>query len=53
MAGRRGGVPRPIRSTEYTIVFGTRGARIWFTVDVDDRVVCITDVHTHHPNQTK
>jgi hypothetical protein len=27
--------------------------RIWFTVDVDDRVVCITDVHTHHPNQTK
>lgn len=26
MARRRGGVPRPIRSTEYTIVFGTRGA---------------------------
>lgn len=114
MAGRRSGVPRPIRSTEYTIVFGTRGAehgwrdvvavqrnavaaawdrltadplaedlachalrgelgvvrhsgrewtrrqfelkrgaRIWFTVDLDARVVCITDVHTHHPNQTK
>lgn len=30
-----------------------RGARIWFTVDLDARVVCITDVHTHHPNQTK
>jgi hypothetical protein len=27
------------------------GARIWFFID--GQVVCITDVHTHHPNQTK
>ncbi|ROP72459.1 hypothetical protein [Curtobacterium sp. PhB115] len=26
MAGRRVGVPRPVRSTEFTIVFGTRSA---------------------------
>lgn len=27
------------------------GARIWFYID--DRVVHLLDVHTHHPNQTK
>jgi hypothetical protein len=30
-----------------------RGARIWFTVDEDRRVVHLLDVHTRHPNQTK
>ncbi len=30
-----------------------RGARIWFTVDEDARLVQILEVHTHHPNQTK
>lgn len=27
------------------------GARLWFYVDADQ--VCLLDVHTHHPNQTK
>ncbi len=30
-----------------------RGARIWFTVDEEARVVQVIAVHTHHPNQTK
>ena len=30
-----------------------RGARIWFTVDQQQRLVQVLDVHTHHPNQTK
>lgn len=114
MVSRGTGVPRPVRTTEFTVVLGTRsaehgwrdvlatqrnavvsawerltsdplsedlachalrgalgvvrhsgrewtrrqlelkwGARIWFTVDEAERVVCITDVHTRHPNETK
>jgi hypothetical protein len=30
-----------------------RGARIWFTVDEEARLVQVLAVHTHHPNQTK
>ncbi|WIB15389.1 hypothetical protein DEJ34_14830 [Curtobacterium sp. MCPF17_050] len=30
-----------------------RGARVWFVVDPEERVVHLLDVHTRHPNQTK
>ncbi|WP_144711559.1 hypothetical protein [Curtobacterium pusillum] len=114
MGTRRADVVRPVRTTEYTIVFGTRGAeqgwrdlvatqrnavvsawerlahdpvaedlqchalrgelgvvthsgrdwvrrqyelkrgaRLWFTVDEQRRVVTLIAVHTHHPNATK
>jgi hypothetical protein len=114
VAARRADVARPVRTTEYTIVFGTRsaelgwrdlvatqrnavvaawerlttapttedlachalrgelgvvthsgrtwvrrqlelkrGARLWYTVDDDDRTVHLLAVHTHHPNATK
>nr|WP_220479282.1 hypothetical protein [Curtobacterium pusillum] len=114
MAARRAGVARPVRTTEYTIVFGTRaaeqgwrdlvatqrnavvvawerlttdptredlachalrgelgvvthpgrtwgrrqfelkrGARLWCTVDDENRTVHLLAVHTHRPNATK
>jgi mRNA-degrading endonuclease RelE of RelBE toxin-antitoxin system len=29
------------------------GARIWFYVDEEEKVVILVNVHTRHPNQTK